>query len=148
MAYGARLESVLGASPRGFESPILRRRPTTPSGSVGFRLSTGMLPIFSLPKITARSDHTSDHLSAAICQMREARGILGHSRRENPSNHVVEVASSIDSGVVLRLLFSYRLQRMSTKSHRHLSMRDYQWVSFSEKALIAALTICFTHHRA
>ena len=24
MAYGARLESVLGASPRGFESPILR----------------------------------------------------------------------------------------------------------------------------
>ena len=27
MAYGARLESVLGASPRGFESPILRRFP-------------------------------------------------------------------------------------------------------------------------
>ena len=25
MAYGARLESVLGASPRGFESPILRK---------------------------------------------------------------------------------------------------------------------------
>ena len=24
MAYGARLESALGASPRGFESPILR----------------------------------------------------------------------------------------------------------------------------
>jgi hypothetical protein len=32
VAYGARLESVLGASPRGFESPILRqydpRRPS------------------------------------------------------------------------------------------------------------------------
>ena len=27
MAYGARLESVLGASPRGFESPILRDMP-------------------------------------------------------------------------------------------------------------------------
>ena len=26
MAYGARLESVLGESPRGFESPILRSR--------------------------------------------------------------------------------------------------------------------------
>ena len=26
MAYGARLESVLGASPRGFESPILRQQ--------------------------------------------------------------------------------------------------------------------------
>ena len=25
MAYGARLESVLGASPRGFESPSLRQ---------------------------------------------------------------------------------------------------------------------------
>jgi hypothetical protein len=25
VAYGARLESVLGANPRGFESPILRR---------------------------------------------------------------------------------------------------------------------------
>ena len=25
MAYGARLESVLGASPRGFESPLLRQ---------------------------------------------------------------------------------------------------------------------------
>lgn len=28
MAYGARLESVLGASPRGFESPILRASTT------------------------------------------------------------------------------------------------------------------------
>ena len=27
MAYGARLESVLGKSPRGFESPILRQCP-------------------------------------------------------------------------------------------------------------------------
>ncbi|MEY2826355.1 MAG: hypothetical protein RLZZ122_719 [Actinomycetota bacterium] len=26
VAYGARLESVLGASPRGFESPILRQQ--------------------------------------------------------------------------------------------------------------------------
>ena len=30
MAYGARLESVLGESPRGFESPILRREPASP----------------------------------------------------------------------------------------------------------------------
>ena len=34
MAYGARLESVLGASPRGFESPILRHQ----SGTVRFRI--------------------------------------------------------------------------------------------------------------
>ena len=31
VAYGARLESVLGASPRGFESPILRPRPREPT---------------------------------------------------------------------------------------------------------------------
>ena len=30
MAYGARLESVLGESPRGFESPILRQRNFNP----------------------------------------------------------------------------------------------------------------------
>ena len=29
MAYGARLESVLGESPRGFESPILRQISST-----------------------------------------------------------------------------------------------------------------------
>ena len=36
MAYGARLESVLGESPRGFESPILRqtRNVPTPRGSM------------------------------------------------------------------------------------------------------------------
>ena len=45
MAYGARLESVLGASPRGFESPILRheeqhdRERTSPSGACAPRCS-------------------------------------------------------------------------------------------------------------
>ena len=34
MAYGARLESVLGASPRGFESPILRHFPRLKSTRV------------------------------------------------------------------------------------------------------------------
>jgi hypothetical protein len=32
VAYGARLESVLGESPRGFESPILRHRGPGPAG--------------------------------------------------------------------------------------------------------------------
>ena len=36
MAYGARLESVLGASPRGFESPILRHRTPEPAQVSGF----------------------------------------------------------------------------------------------------------------
>ena len=38
MAYGARLESVLGASPRGFESPILRHRTPEPAQVSGFSL--------------------------------------------------------------------------------------------------------------
>ena len=42
MAYGARLESVLGASPRGFESPHLRHKSpiqtlVTPYSHTGFR---------------------------------------------------------------------------------------------------------------
>ena len=31
MAYGARLESVLGASPRGFDAPILRVKGLIPN---------------------------------------------------------------------------------------------------------------------
>ena len=38
MAYGARLESVLGASPRGFESPILRHQTPGPLEVPGFLL--------------------------------------------------------------------------------------------------------------
>ena len=47
MAYGARLESVLGASPRGFESPILRHQ----SGTVRFRIffMTYLLPLSRPP---------------------------------------------------------------------------------------------------
>ena len=38
VAYGARLESVLGASPRGFESPILRHQTPGPVEVPGFLL--------------------------------------------------------------------------------------------------------------
>ena len=38
VAYGARLESALGASPRGFESPILRERPSTSEGLLTLNL--------------------------------------------------------------------------------------------------------------
>jgi hypothetical protein len=42
VAYGARLESVLGASPHGFESHILREHPTAQLGQVGFLVFTGL----------------------------------------------------------------------------------------------------------
>ena len=41
VAYGARLESVLGASPRGFESPILRHRTPGPLQVPGFSRAWG-----------------------------------------------------------------------------------------------------------
>ena len=40
MAYGARLESVLGASPQGFESPILRKFPGQHQFEAQIRLPT------------------------------------------------------------------------------------------------------------
>ncbi len=41
MAYGARLESVLGASPQGFESPILRVEESVVPAGVGALFSFG-----------------------------------------------------------------------------------------------------------
>ena len=38
MAYGASLESWLGASPHGFESHILRERPSTSEGLLTLNL--------------------------------------------------------------------------------------------------------------
>ena len=49
MAYGARLESVLGASPRGFESPILRHRTPGPLQVPGFLLLVATL-VFRAPE--------------------------------------------------------------------------------------------------
>ena len=49
MAYGARLESVLGASPRGFESPILRHRTPGPLQVPGFLLPVAPL-VFRAPE--------------------------------------------------------------------------------------------------
>src|SRR5699024_8973115 len=42
VAYGARLESVLGASPRGFESLILRHQPRSLARNSSFWLDSGV----------------------------------------------------------------------------------------------------------
>ena len=44
MAYGARLESVLGASPRGFESPILRHSRFAPFGTISPARAEQLVP--------------------------------------------------------------------------------------------------------
>ena len=56
MAYGARLESVLGASPRGFESPILRSTDSAShldshrfrEGPLSFRVPNPVLSAFDV----------------------------------------------------------------------------------------------------
>ena len=56
MAYGARLESVLGASPRGFESPILRHQ----SGTVRFRIFYALFtPAFPGPHYSSDPHYSS-----------------------------------------------------------------------------------------
>ena len=58
MAYGARLESVLGASPRGFESPILRHRTPGPVEVPGFLLPAAppdLQPPRVLPALMGRA---------------------------------------------------------------------------------------------
>ena len=64
MAYGARLESVLGASPRGFESPILRHRTPGPLQVPGFLLLVAPL-VFGLKD---KKSWSEPDLSALWCE--------------------------------------------------------------------------------
>jgi len=50
VAYGASLESWLGASPRGFESPILRRCPTVRNDWWGFAYLLTYSPVLDPQK--------------------------------------------------------------------------------------------------
>ena len=85
MAYGARLESVLGASPRGFESPILRHQ----SGTVRFRIFLCLIySRFSDPAFSRRRRPTHS-LPLPITQ-RPAT-----SETKNPATHCM---TGIDGG--------------------------------------------------
>ena len=94
MAYGARLESVLGASPRGFESPILRHQ----SGTVRFRIFY-LLPLFPAPAYSPVSAHsqprffstTPPHTKPAAAY-RAAPCAVGN---KNPATHCM---TGIDGG--------------------------------------------------
>lgn len=66
MVYGARLESVLGASPRGFESPILRHRTPEPAQVPGFSLRLQRkVPIVGLKD---KKSWSEPDLSALRCE--------------------------------------------------------------------------------
>ena len=55
MAYGASLESWLGASPRGFESPILRQVPVLPG------LRNANVPTLRVPRFRRDSAIRASH---------------------------------------------------------------------------------------
>ena len=57
MAYGARLESVLGESPRGFESPILRQRTPLENWDVGNARRDWLLHPVRLPVQVSKGSH-------------------------------------------------------------------------------------------
>ena len=76
MAYGARLESVLGESPRGFESPILRGMKKPPIKGVfsfpgfgGFVFEPGFLVPRPLAthRVAARDPHSPPSKKRSHC---------------------------------------------------------------------------------
>ena len=62
MAYGARLESVLGASPQGFESLILRQLIDRLSGGLFVLLAFTLIRTWSAGPIDATPEAPSSHL--------------------------------------------------------------------------------------
>ena len=85
MAYGARLESVLGASPRGFESPILRHQ----SGTVRFRIFLCLIYFHFPDPAFSRRRRPTHSLPLPITQ-RPAT-----SETKNPATHCM---TGIDGG--------------------------------------------------
>ena len=86
MAYGARLESVLGASPRGFESPILRHRTPGPLQVPGFLLL--------VPRLISGRRESCPPASRPRRELRSARrlearpGPAGLAAASNRAGHV------------------------------------------------------------
>ena len=92
MAYGARLESVLGASPRGFESPILRHQ----SGTVRFRIFYALFtPAFPGPAFSRRR-RPAHSLPPPIAQH------PAPSETKNPATHCMTGISGGSAGIRTR----------------------------------------------
>ena len=97
MAYGARLESVLGASPRGFESPILRHRTPGPVEVPGFLLPVAPL-VFRAPSGPATVCAAGRRPAREPSAPRASRGASSRSparpRRRPPAPRQVPPAPS------------------------------------------------------
>ena len=111
MAYGARLESVLGASPRGFESPILRHQTPGPVEVPGFLLPLASLVLLVVPLVFRAPSGPATVCAAGRRPARESsapRASLGASsrsparpRRRPPAPRQVPPAPSTPAALVL-----------------------------------------------
>ena len=111
MAYGARLESVLGASPRGFESPILRHRTPGPIEVPGFLLPLASLVLLVVPLVFRAPSGPATVCAAGRRPAREPsapRASLGASsrsparpRHRPPAPRQVPPAPSTPAALVL-----------------------------------------------
>ncbi len=91
MAYGARLESVLGASPRGFESPILRHRTPGPLQVPGFSLPAAP-PDLRPPRVLPAREPSAPRVVA--CGAAGVLGAGGPGRLDGPGCFVCPWAAA------------------------------------------------------
>ena len=103
MAYGARLESVLGASPRGFESPILRHRTPGPVEVPGFLLPVAPL-VFRAPSgpatVCAAGRRPAREPSAPRASLGASSRSPARPRRRPPAPRQVPPAPSTPAALV------------------------------------------------
>ena len=131
MAYGARLESVLGASPRGFESPILRHQTPGPVEVPGFLLPLASLVLLVVPLVFRAPSGPATVCAAGRRPAREPsapRASLGASsrsparpRRRPPAPRQVPPAPSTPAALVL--LGLARPGPAATHRHRGRSLQ-------------------------
>ena len=124
MAYGARLESVLGASPRGFESPILRHRTPGPLQVPGFLLPVAPL-VFRAPSgpatVCAAGRRPAREPSAPRASLGASSRSPARPRRRPPAPRQVPPEPSTPAALVL--LGLARPGPAATHRHRSRALR-------------------------
>lgn len=135
MAYGARLESVLGASPRGFESPILRRHAgpvTAYAGRALRRPRAGVRPSPAVRRVRPAavgwtlvatfSSVTQQHILQAIAEY-DARGgeqfLAVYGFEAQPAYVVLHEGAEYDARAVLGVAHRFATGRMATSDDFH-----------------------------
>lgn len=123
MAYGARLESVLGASPRGFESPILRRtRARHRDRGAGPRSHERPVRRTYPGDVATFSSVTRQHILQAIAE-HDSRGgeqfLALYNFEPVPGYALTHEGRSYDARAVLGVAHRFATGRMATSDDFH-----------------------------